>query len=415
MRTVLRLAVNARVSLLDPAGVEHRGVIDRYERDRAVIRVESSSPSASRPRIILAAAIVKGPRMDFVVEKAAELGASELWPLVCARGLVRAPGAERLARWRRLALSAAKQSQSPAAMEVRAPVGIDDMIRGVPPAMLAVVCAQGSDPLGEVIRRAHPRGILIAVGPEGDFDERRARASRDRGIRRGRTWAESPQERDGGSGSGQHSGRGYFTMRKEQAKMPKRNKAMARKFAFIMDPLERVLVDKDTTFVFMLEAQFRGHEIYFLGLRDLYARGQQVIARVRQCELTRRGNPHYKFLDDGVEYPLETFRRRLHAQGSARRRGLSLRDDAAEPGRRAANLRAQQSGRPARGQRKALLAEFSRRDSADARDLRNSAAQGVSRRTGRRDDRQAARRTWRRRRVPRYRRRIATSARFSKR
>jgi len=71
--------------------------------------------------------------------------------------------------------------------------------------------------------------------------------------------------------------------------MAKRNKTTARKFAFIMDPLERVLVDKDTTFVFMLEAQFRGHEIYFLGLRDLYARGRQVIARARQCELTRRG------------------------------------------------------------------------------------------------------------------------------
>ena len=75
---------------------------------------------------------------------------------------------------------------------------------------------------------------------------------------------------------------------------------MARKFAFIMDPLERVLVDKDTTFVFMLEAQFRGHEIYFLGLRDLYARGQQVIARARRCEADARGNPHYQFLDDGA-------------------------------------------------------------------------------------------------------------------
>src|ERR1700691_960129 len=96
-------------------------------------------------------------------------------------------------------------------------------------------------------------------------------------------------------------------MRKDQAKMPKQNKTVARKFAFIMDPLDKVLVDKDTTFVFMLEAQFRGHEIYFLGLRDLYARGKQVIARLRRCELTRRGNPHYKFLDDGTEYPLEHF------------------------------------------------------------------------------------------------------------
>ena len=170
MRTVLRLKENARVSVLDPAGVEHHGLIDRYERDRAVIRIESTAATTTRTRIILAAAIVKGPRMDFIVEKAAELGASELWPLVCARGLVRSPGAERLARWRRLALAAAKQSQSHP-MEVRPPIGIDDLIRAVPSGTLAVRCAQGAQPFAEVIRRARPRGILIAVGPEGDFDD----------------------------------------------------------------------------------------------------------------------------------------------------------------------------------------------------------------------------------------------------
>ena len=181
MRTVLRLAVDARVSLLDPAGVEHQGTIERYERDRAVVRIESSSSASASPartRIILAAAIVKGPRMDFVVEKAAELGASELWPIVSARGLVRSPGADRLARWGRLALAAAKQSHSPAAMEVRSPIGVDDMVRGVPPQTLAVICASGGEPLAGVIRRLRPRAILIAVGPEGDFDDdERAKAA----------------------------------------------------------------------------------------------------------------------------------------------------------------------------------------------------------------------------------------------
>ncbi len=174
MRTVLRLPVDARVSLLDPAGAEHQGIIERYERGRAVVRVESSSsqsPSPARARIILAAAIVKGPRMDFIVEKAAELGASELWPVVCARGLVRSPGADRLTRWGRLAISAAKQSHSPVAMEVRSPIGVDGMIRGVPPQTLAVICARGGEPLAGVIRRLHPPAILIAVGPEGDFDD----------------------------------------------------------------------------------------------------------------------------------------------------------------------------------------------------------------------------------------------------
>ena len=47
---------------------------------------------------------------------------------------------------------------------------------------------------------------------------------------------------------------------------------MAYKFAFVMDPLEAVLPDKDTTFVFMLEALRRGHELYHLSaLKGLYA------------------------------------------------------------------------------------------------------------------------------------------------
>jgi len=171
MRNVMRLRVGALVSLLDSAGGEHRGAIERYEHDHAVIRIDSSTRNDRAARIILAAAIVKGPRMDFLVEKAAELGASELWPLICAHGLVRSPGAERIARWRRLALAAAKQSQSAAAMEVRSAIDIDDLIRAVPSATLTVVCAQGGESLGQVIRRAHPGGILIAVGPEGDFDE----------------------------------------------------------------------------------------------------------------------------------------------------------------------------------------------------------------------------------------------------
>ncbi|MGD0073120.1 MAG: glutathione synthase [Candidatus Binataceae bacterium] len=81
---------------------------------------------------------------------------------------------------------------------------------------------------------------------------------------------------------------------------------MAYKFAFIMDPLDNLLVDKDTTFVFMLEALKRGHQVFFLGLRDLYARGPQMLGWARRCEVMR-AQPCYRFLDDGGAYPLETF------------------------------------------------------------------------------------------------------------
>ena len=81
---------------------------------------------------------------------------------------------------------------------------------------------------------------------------------------------------------------------------------MAYKFAFVMDPLEAVLPDKDTTFVFMLEAQARGHELYHLGLRELYAQGSRAYGDARRCEVAR-AQPHYRFLDNGAQYPLEAF------------------------------------------------------------------------------------------------------------
>ena len=81
---------------------------------------------------------------------------------------------------------------------------------------------------------------------------------------------------------------------------------MALKFAFVMDPLESVLPDKDTTFVFMLESIARGHEIYFVALKDLYAIGHQAMAHARRCEMMR-ATPHFRFLDEGAEYRLEHF------------------------------------------------------------------------------------------------------------
>src|SRR5271156_3371567 len=182
MRTVLRLSVGARVAMLDPAGIEHRGAIERYERDRAVIRIESSSPSPARNRIILAAAVIKGPRMDFLVEKAAELGAAELWPVLCARGVAHEVGGERLARWRRLATAAAKQSLAPRATEVIAPRKLEDLIQQHNEGRLCVVLSAGAPALGAVLREARTRALLLLCGPEGDFTDEEVHAVRAAGF-----------------------------------------------------------------------------------------------------------------------------------------------------------------------------------------------------------------------------------------
>ena len=130
--------------------------------------------------MILAAAVIKGPRMDFLVEKAAELGVTELWPMLCARGVVRAPGEERIARWRRLATAAAKQSFAPTPLVLHEATPFTDLIREFARDRLAidaskegplkVICTMGADSIASVIRRSRAGGIVIACGPEGDFD-----------------------------------------------------------------------------------------------------------------------------------------------------------------------------------------------------------------------------------------------------
>ena len=170
MRAVMRLRPGAAVVLIDGSGAERAGELVRYEKDRAVVRVDEARAPARQHRLILAAAIVKGPRMDWLVEKAAELGATELWPVLSARSVARGSGRQRVERWRRVAAAAAKQSLATRPMTVREPVNFGRLIESAPRDTLAVVCSMGAPPLGPLIRLKMPRAVLLACGPEGGFD-----------------------------------------------------------------------------------------------------------------------------------------------------------------------------------------------------------------------------------------------------
>jgi 16S rRNA (uracil1498-N3)-methyltransferase len=171
LRDVRRLAPGAVLELIDEAGSTYTGRIKRFELDAAVVALDGSlMPKLPDARIILAAAIIKGPRMDFLVEKAVELGATELWPLITTRGVV-SPSTDRRERWLRLADAAAKQSLTTAPMQIFEPLTIAAMAAIVPPDSLAILCAQGGEPLARIVRERRPQTILMACGPEGDFDD----------------------------------------------------------------------------------------------------------------------------------------------------------------------------------------------------------------------------------------------------
>jgi len=83
-------------------------------------------------------------------------------------------------------------------------------------------------------------------------------------------------------------------------------------FAFVMDPVESIDIAADTTFVFMLEAQQRGHEVLYVDPRDLSVAGGRVTSLVHPVTLRRepgnhvtRGTPRTVVLDDEVDVALQ--------------------------------------------------------------------------------------------------------------
>jgi glutathione synthase len=77
------------------------------------------------------------------------------------------------------------------------------------------------------------------------------------------------------------------------------------KLGVVMDPIERIDPSKDTTFVLMLEAQARGHEVYYMTAPDLFVRGGAAHGRFRPVKVAR-AVPHYE-LGAPAEGPLADF------------------------------------------------------------------------------------------------------------
>lgn len=72
---------------------------------------------------------------------------------------------------------------------------------------------------------------------------------------------------------------------------------------FVMDPLDGIVLDEDTTFAFMLAARERGDDVYYIRPEDLSARGSEAWARVFPCDVRRKEGDHYD-LGDPERVPL---------------------------------------------------------------------------------------------------------------
>ena len=183
---VRRLRVGDRVAVFDGQGHSYAAVIDSVTRNEVAVVVTEQRPEmmAESPlSLTLAMALLKADRMEWVIEKATELGVTRVLPFVSRYSLAR-PSAKRRARWSEIARSAAKQSGRSLLPRVEESVDLAAVFEE--PADQRVLLWEGSTTvdaatLGDGVGR--PASALVVVGPEGGFSPEEATAAEQSGCR----------------------------------------------------------------------------------------------------------------------------------------------------------------------------------------------------------------------------------------
>jgi 16S rRNA (uracil1498-N3)-methyltransferase len=171
-RDVLRLEIGGEVEVFDDAGAAARGMIVELEPLVSVqVDAIDDERDANVTEITVAAAVPKGDRADWMVEKLSELGVACFIPLAAARSVVLPEGRNKRERWQRIATESAKQSRRPGVMRIEELTKVDVATRQAA-GTRAIVLSTEADarPILEALADAPPR-ITLFIGPEGGWTD----------------------------------------------------------------------------------------------------------------------------------------------------------------------------------------------------------------------------------------------------
>ena len=190
LRKVLRLRAGDAITVFDESGWEHEAVIRSVNTEEAEIDIHRSHAAEreSPIEITLALGLTKADKMDFVIEKATELGVHTIAPLITeftVPNLDQKKSSRRVDRWEKIALSATKQSGRTRVPGIRPIVAFSEFIeqRSARDLNLLFWEKEGERTLRKLNAAQTPEhAVTIAVGPEGGFSAAEAQAALQRGF-----------------------------------------------------------------------------------------------------------------------------------------------------------------------------------------------------------------------------------------
>jgi 16S rRNA (uracil1498-N3)-methyltransferase len=184
-RDVRRLAVGDEVELFDGAGTDYDAHVTSCDRHGVTVQITGSRPGGREPgvAVTLAVAVVKSGSMDQLIDTCTQLGVRQIVLLRTERRVVD-PRSGKLDRWRRIAITACKQSGRSVVPQIDGVVKFDDLLGRVDDYDLAVVAATRTDaaPLVKVVGGAR-KNVLCLIGPEGGFTDEEEQAAISAGCR----------------------------------------------------------------------------------------------------------------------------------------------------------------------------------------------------------------------------------------
>ena len=189
---VLRLAPGDPVALFNGAGGEYAAEIASVEKRAATVRIGARRELEAEPpyRLTLAQGVAGSDKMDWLIEKAVELGATGFVPLQTARGVVRLSGeraARRHAHWQRIVQAACEQCGRNRLPDVAPAREFGAWLDELPPVsaegeLRVLLSPRASVPFA-ALPDAAPKGeVTLLIGPEGGLSPQEEDAARARGF-----------------------------------------------------------------------------------------------------------------------------------------------------------------------------------------------------------------------------------------